>query len=474
VKKIGRYEIERELGRGAMGVVYLARDPRVRRQVAIKTYHVPEGLKPEQEAEFRERFLREAQAAGALNHPAIVTIYDADDDPDNRTPFIAMEYVQGQSLSDLLSAHGSLAPDLAFDQAEAVAEALHEAHTAGIVHRDIKPANLLIPDGSAKVKVADFGVARMATSDLTKTGHSLGSPAYMSPEQVRGQPADGRSDLFSLAVVLYEALCGERPFKGDSLTALAYAVVHETPVPVSRIREGLPAGIDDFFDRALAKDPAKRFPDGLAFRDALRTARKGCVQAASQTLVVLPGEDTVAATADDSGDFKGPWVRGAEAAVHALRSTRRRAPGWAGKLRGADRRWLVAAAALVVVGVLSVGAWSMGTQRATLLVDGTNGFKSARLTVFVDGDAVYRRSLAAKKKKAAIMGRKLFNYGSEKYGGRIRVASGKHEIVAEVLPRGEDQPYRDRLVARLKPGDERRLEITTGKGLGSPVSIDLD
>ncbi len=517
-------------------MVYLARDPRVARKVAIKTYSLPPGLTPEQESEFRERFMREAQAAGALNHPAIVTIYDADDDPDSRIPFIAMEYVDGQSLADLLSAQGCLPAEVAFEQAEAVADALHEAHTLGIVHRDIKPANLLIPAAGSTVKVADFGVARMASSDLTRTGHSLGSPAYMAPEQVKGEHADGRSDLFSLAVVLYEALCGERPFAGDNPTALAYAVVHGTPVAISKRRTDLPSGIDAFFDRALAKDPSARFADGHAFRDALRVLRAGVKPTA--TLVFLEPEEGGAEESQDgeppltldydtpaasprSGQqdtYRGPWVRGVEAGVILLagawqslmrwrseKATRRRPPAQksgesrtatsvsrprvtlegrrrarrthrAGEpARSAWRRSAIPlAAVLIAVGVVVTAAWNADPQRATLLVDGRNSYRSARLTVFVDGEAVYSRSLSARKKQAAFMGKRLFEYGDdEEFGGRIRVAPGRIEITAEIVPEGESQPFRQTLVVRLEPGERRTLAITAGKGGATPLRLAL-
>jgi len=252
MSRIGRYEVESEIGRGAMGVVYLARDPRLRRSVAVKTHALPQGLSDEQKQEYRARFLREAHAAARLSHAGIVTIYDADEDPDDGTPFIAMEYVAGRSLREEFDRRDRLDVERATALAGAVADALHAAHDEGIVHRDIKPANLLIRDADGTIKVADFGVARVTTSELTQSGTSLGTPAYMSPEQIEGRTVDGRSDLFSLAVILYEALCGERPFDGDSIPAVIYSVTRETPIPISKRVQGLPRGLDDFFDRALA------------------------------------------------------------------------------------------------------------------------------------------------------------------------------------------------------------------------------
>jgi protein kinase-like protein len=303
MSKIGRYEIERELGRGAMGVVYLARDPQLQRRVAVKTCALPDGISEELARQFHERFLREARSAAALSHPGIVTVYDAGDDAPSGRPYIAMEYVPGQTLRQRLEKRERLDPEWVFAFGAVLADALHQAHRAGIVHRDIKPANILIREGDGAVKLADFGVARLKASDLTQSGVPLGSPGYMSPEQVKGGDLDGRSDLFSLAVVLYEALSGKRPFRGDELVSLAYSIAHETHVPLGRVLEGCPAGLDAFFERALAKDPARRFPDGAAFRRALVEVGKGYTPdrsdmtvADASTVAMAPGAMPAAAT----------------------------------------------------------------------------------------------------------------------------------------------------------------------------------
>jgi len=272
--KIGRYEIVKELGRGAMGVVYLARDPHLHRQVAVKTYSLPDGISPELEKEFHERFLREARAAASLSHAGLVTVYDAGEDPERGLPYIAMEFIQGQSLKQRLEKGERLDPAWVLSIGAVLADALHVAHKAGIIHRDIKPANILIRSEDGAAKLADFGVARLKSSDLTQSGAALGSPGYMSPEQVRGGGLDGRSDLFSLAVVLYEAFCGKRPFQGEDLVSLAYSIAHDTQVPLTRHLKDCPPGLNNFFDKALSKDPAKRFPDGPAFRQAFLGAGK--------------------------------------------------------------------------------------------------------------------------------------------------------------------------------------------------------
>ena len=270
--RIGHYEVEKEIGRGAMGVVYLAHDPRVRRRLAVKTYELPRGIDAEEARECRERFIREAQSAGALNHPSIVTIYDVDQDAEKGSTYIAMEYVPGNSLQGFLRAAGRLDGTRVVQMGTTLAEALHMAHGNGVVHRDIKPGNILIRESDGMFKLADFGIARFSDSDLTLDGITLGSPAYMSPEQIRSQDVDGRSDLFSLASVLYEALTGHRPFQGKDLPALAYAVAHEEPRSPHDLLTDLPRSLDGFFTKAMAKDPEARYQDGKSFATALRLA----------------------------------------------------------------------------------------------------------------------------------------------------------------------------------------------------------
>ena len=285
---IGRYIIERELGRGAMGVVYLATDPHLGRKVAVKTYTLPDGVAAELAAEFHERFLREARAAASLSHPGLVTVFDAGEDAERRLPYIAMEFVAGCTLKQKLEAGGRIDAAWVLGAGAVLAEALGVAHRAGIVHRDIKPANILIRDEDGAAKIADFGVAHLKSSELTQTGTAPGSPGYMSPEQITSGDVDGRSDLFSLAVVLYEALCGRRPFKGNDLVALTYSIAHETQVPLARQMKDCPPALDRFFDRALSKDPAKRFPDARSFRDGLIEAAQAKAPDPSEGTVVEP------------------------------------------------------------------------------------------------------------------------------------------------------------------------------------------
>ena len=262
MSKLGRYEVLNELGKGAMGVVYLAKDPVIGRLVAVKTIRNSQTEDDDSESrEFRERFVREAQTAGILSHPNIVTIHDIGEDTESRTSFIAMEYIEGRNLKSLLADKKKFSWDEVADLIGQIGEALDYAHRKGIIHRDIKPANILMTtDG--KIKITDFGIAKVASSNLTTTGQFLGTPNYMSPEQVSGAPVDGRSDIFSLGVVLYEMLTNRKPFSGDNLTAISYKIVHEDFTPPGDLSPDIPQEFNPIVARAMAKDPWNRYQRG--------------------------------------------------------------------------------------------------------------------------------------------------------------------------------------------------------------------
>jgi serine/threonine-protein kinase len=268
--RIGRYKVVRELGRGAMGVVYHAIDPNIGRPVAIKTIQLGEKRTPEEQERLRERLFREARSAGILSHPGIVTIYDVEQQDD--LAYIAMEYVDGPTVDQWLTEQRSVAPEWLFSILAQTANALDYAHQKGIVHRDIKPANIMIAaDGT--VKIADFGIAKInASEQLTMTGSIVGTPHYMSPEQVQGQAVDGRSDQFSLAVVAFEMLTGEKPFTGEHLTTVVYKIVAEDPVPPHRLNPTLSGPIDAVLRRGLAKKPENRYRTCREFAEALEKA----------------------------------------------------------------------------------------------------------------------------------------------------------------------------------------------------------
>jgi hypothetical protein len=269
----GRYLLKEPLGRGSVGEVWRAEDPGIGRQVAVKILQVPQGLSAEQRSEWERRFLREARAAGRLSHPGIVPVHDVGEMSDGR-PFIVMELIEGQSLDAIMKSGRPPSPRTVLTWGAEVGEALDAAHQRGIVHRDIKPANILV-DAEGHARIADFGIARVSESDLTREGLFLGSPAFASPEQLRGSAVDGRADLFSLGATLYALLAGVRPFKGDDISSLAYAICHVEPEPPSSHARHLPPGCDAVLMKALAKEPDRRHRTGRELAAELRAIAEG-------------------------------------------------------------------------------------------------------------------------------------------------------------------------------------------------------
>lgn len=265
---LGRYQIEREIGRGAMGLVYLGRDPKIGRTVAIKTMSLSQEFGGEQLEEVRKRFFREAETAGRLNHPNIVTIYDVGEDQE--LAYIAMDYLKGENLLTYCKPENLLPPEQVFDIIIQVGEALDYAHSNNVVHRDIKPANIIYDAEAGSVKVTDFGVAHLTDASKTRTGTILGSPSYMSPEQLAGKRVDGRSDIFSLGVTFYQMLTGELPFIGESLASLMYKIANEKHPDLRMFRPDLPPCASKVINKALFKEIEKRFQSGLQMANALR------------------------------------------------------------------------------------------------------------------------------------------------------------------------------------------------------------
>jgi len=269
VQQIGRYQILDELGRGATGVVYRAQDPAIGRVIAIKTIRLSDFTDAAERDRLRERLFREAQSAGILSHPNIVTIYDIAEE--NELAYIFMEFVDGPPLEKLLNSQQALEKDGVLSIFRQTAIALDYAHKKGIVHRDIKPANILIHDGTL-AKITDFGVAKILSQQMTQSGVMMGTPNYMSPEQVQGHAVDGRADQFSLAVIAYEVLTGEKPFVADHLPSLLYRIVREDPVPPQRLNPTLGPQVETVLRKALSKSTAERFPNCIEFVDALASA----------------------------------------------------------------------------------------------------------------------------------------------------------------------------------------------------------
>ncbi|MEK7810562.1 MAG: serine/threonine-protein kinase, partial [Pseudomonadota bacterium] len=269
ISQLGRYEVSSELGQGAMGVVYKAKDPLIDREVALKTINL--SLAQEEREEFEGRFYQEAKAAGRLSHPNIVTIFDVGRSED--IAYIAMEYLHGRELRDILNDNKTLPVDQVIDITSQVALGLAYAHEHGIVHRDVKPSNVMVGrDGH--VKITDFGIARMASAAVrTQTGMVLGSPKYMSPEQVMGRLTDQRSDIFSLGVMLYEMLTGQAPFQGENINAIMYQTLNSIASPPSSLNSAVPEMLNFIVAKALAKDLDSRYQNARDLANDLRACR---------------------------------------------------------------------------------------------------------------------------------------------------------------------------------------------------------
>ena len=282
---LGRYEIEKELGKGAMGVVYLGKDPKINRTVAIKTMALSQEFEGDELDEVKERFFREAESAGRLDHPNIVTIYDAGEEHD--LAFIAMEFLSGHDLARYTKEEDLLPLPTVMGIVFKSAMALDYAHKHNVVHRDIKPANVMYDPEIKQVKLTDFGIARITDSSKTKTGMVLGTPSYMSPEQLSGKKVDGRSDLFSLGVMFYQMISGKLPFAGDSMATLMYMIANEAHTEIAELCPDLVKQrpcLSTIINKALEKDSEKRYQTGgdLA-RDLQRCAKQTQTQTKTQT-----------------------------------------------------------------------------------------------------------------------------------------------------------------------------------------------
>ncbi len=264
---LGRYEIERELGRGAMGVVFLGKDPKIARTVAIKTLSYQafdDGHLPE----LKERFFREAEAAGRLDHPSIVTVYDVGEEAD--LAYIAMDYAQGRPLSEFGKPGRLLPLPTVLDIIARVADALAYAHSQKVVHRDIKPGNIIYNPNDGAIRITDFGIAKISDDSRTKTGSVMGSPLFMSPEQLKGQKVTGASDIYSLGVTLYKLVSGATPYQGDTLANLTYQILNKRPRSVREFNADIPNGVVRLINKAIQREPDKRFASAATMAEAVR------------------------------------------------------------------------------------------------------------------------------------------------------------------------------------------------------------
>ena len=356
IRRFGRYEVVAELGRGAMGVVYKARDPQIDRTVAVKTVALW-GQDPDEETEFRLRFMNEAQAAGRLHHAGIVAIFDVGKNPDNQTPYIVLEYVPGESLNRILAREKKLPLARALQLAEEIAEALEYAHVQGVVHRDIKPGNILVTeDGHAKI--ADFGIAKLNLAHFTIPGRVLGTPAYMAPEQLSGEGVDGRSDLFSLGVILYAMVTGHSPFQGNSATTVCFKVANREPVAASAFDLNLPGELDEVISRAMAKDPEQRYQSGAEFAQDVRQLRQLLEEGSSTTRAPLPastGTKSFTTRTGKTGQLTSAKASGARSAAQANRAEKL----FRKTIFKAPVRNLILGAAALIVLLIAVASWKL-------------------------------------------------------------------------------------------------------------------
>lgn len=513
--RFGRYEILTELGRGAMGIVYKARDPKINRVVAVKTVSLS-GQPPEEDLDYRERFFREAEAAGRLSHPGIVTIFDVGEEPETRAPYIVMEYVAGQSLDKLLLARSDhkLPPETALQVTLELAEALDCAHGQGVVHRDLKPANILVTkDGH--VKIADFGVAKLNLANRTLAGRTLGTPAYMSPEQLNDEPVDGRSDLFSLGVVLYTVLTGYRPFQGNSAMTVAYKVVNRDPVPATVLDNELPPGLDYIITRAIAKDPGQRYQRGMEMVLDIQDLQQGREPWSKAKHPDSAG--SVAQTPTDSGRFLslGPLAAAASSRPNRRAATLQRSA--ADNLLATMRRKSFAGAVLLI-GVVIFGlrlehlVWQQETlplvefkvpsppvslgaaptkaaaaaivnkhrkrlpaggshayattpllassiSAAMLEIEVDHKFADAHMSIWVDDLLTYTHPLEGVEKKRLVVFRHI--QGHEFHA--VQIPSGKHTLRVQVIPAAGMSEQSATIDGEFPGGTEKMLRILFGK-----------
>jgi len=434
MQQLGRYEIVAELGRGAMGAVFRARDPKIDRTVAIKTIAVP-GASSQDAEHFRQRFFREAQAAGRLSHPGIVTIFDVGEDEATNTPFIVMECVEGKPLDQLAAASpsGRLLRETVLDLLQHIAEALDYAHSQSIVHRDIKPANILVT-ASGRPKIADFGIAKISMVETTLPGQVVGTPAYMSPEQLNGKPVDGRSDLFSLGVIAYWLLTGVKPFDGATFTEICVQVVTKDPAPPSQIDPGISPDADYVLFRALAKDPAMRYQRGTEFAADLKDLRAGArprslaqlapTQALPQTArtVALPAQPALAP--------RVPAAVPSPAAVALQPAQPQKASG-----RRKTLIFVLLGAFLLLAGAALVTLGFSRSMPATLQVVGQYPFRSGEIYIWVDGDLRYHDEL----RSAPVPHARLVHpsTGGGNLALTLPVTAGRHTIRIQVDAAGQ-------------------------------------
>ncbi|HEY8152339.1 MAG TPA: serine/threonine-protein kinase [Vicinamibacteria bacterium] len=518
---IGRYDIRREIGRGMMGVVYEALDTVLGRTIALKAIQLAFPIAPHEQEEFERRFFAEAQIAARLSHPNIVVVHDVGRDPESGTLFIALEHLQGQPLSALVSAACPMPWREALRIVQRVAEALHHAHAQGVVHRDVKPANIVLL-ASGEPKILDFGIARLAQEQghLTPGRHFFGTPLYMSPEQALGRPIDGRSDLFALGAVLYFLLVGRAAFAAENIPTILVRVVRQYPPPPSFLMPDVPAVVDDIVARATAKEPAHRYPDGHSMAEDIedvlagRVARHRAgwraparVEAASGT--VADTDDPLEFLQSELGLRDAIESSMARALVPTVELPRPIAPAIV-PLASADEatsdlaplavrpRLTMLAATLVLVATCATGfsgrridsasptpATGVAADRAALIIRAASpaipapasprndarlavtvehSLKRGRLRLWVDGTLRLQQSLSDR-----IATRVASRPRRDRTRGVIELEPGAHEVKVEVA--WDDEVRTERAKATFRPGDRRVLAARLGGFFRKTLSL---
>jgi eukaryotic-like serine/threonine-protein kinase len=510
IRQFGRYEVVAELGRGAMGVVYQARDPQIDRLVAVKTVSLW-GQEPDEEKEFRMRFMHEAQAAGRLHHAGIVSIFDVGENPENHDPYIVLEYVAGESLNRILAREKKLPLARALQLAEEIAEALDYAHAQGVIHRDIKPGNILVT-AEGHPKIADFGIAKLNLAHFTLPGKVLGTPAYMAPEQLAGEGVDGRSDLFALGVILYAMVTGHSPFQGNSATTVCFKVANREPVAASALDLSLPPELDEVISRAMAKNPDERYQRGSEFAEDVRQLQQMFQPASTTASLRSPASGTRSIGTRTATELrKNPATEVAQA-ENLVRKIARKAPvrdllvGAATVVAlvivGAQTKLLVTApkaemnspVAAVAVPSSSDPALSnsapattakeavaprsaagtssrkghgaaVQTAKQTIIPSSTldlavqHQFKDATLFVWVDGKLALTRALHGGTQKRLVVFNGVHGVDSE----TLKIPAGKHVLRVRALSSDETIDLSKTISSEFLGGGEKALQVTFDK-----------
>jgi serine/threonine protein kinase len=496
---IGRYQISRELGRGTMGVVFLAHDPDLGRDIALKVIQLQGGVTDEDRAGFEQRFFAEARSAARLSHPGIVTVHDVGRDGASGAPFMALQFVPGQTLDSLLREKKRLEPKEALRIARGVAKGLQHAHSHGVIHRDIKPANIMILPSGEPI-ITDFGIAKMEASRLTASGHLVGTPLYMSPEQALVRPVDGRSDIFSLGSVLYEMLTGVAAFAGPSVTNILLQLIHDEPKAPTTLIRTLSPFTDHVLGRCLAKDPAQRYQTAEDLADDLSDLLE---DNAPRSLKSSAGSPVFVRT--DPGGHE-PWRA---STIPGLAPREERVEDTIGPSEtpqsSRNVELAIAACGLVVVVVFgllvrfaSPRAQPQTVAEATapallatptptpmepqasptgspgpvapaqLVVDFEHTLKSGLLRIFVDDEAVMRQSLGGKVTKRIL--------GIPIRRGRmtetIEIAPGRHTLRVQVS--WDDTVKTEEARASFEPGGRKTLRARLGSIGGLRKNLSLD